>query len=224
MARSAPREPDLTDAQAAVLGNTRRARRKLPLTEIATRLRLMCDAVGGVEKVAPLVDLSAEMVRQFLRVEKLVPAVRRLVEQGRIQSVDIADRISRLPARDQIPVAQAVVQGRLRSEDVRAIVSLRRDAPDLPIADVMRRVEASRPIKEYLVEFRVPHGRPGQKVLRARFARIVGAANIRSLQLNGNIGILALTAHGNEALARAARSRGGTRRELVDSLVAGEVA
>lgn len=223
MGRSEPRKRDLTDDLAALMASTRRMRRKLNLVEIASRASRACNSMGGVAAVAAAVGLSSEMLRQFLRVGKLAPEVKRLVARGKIQSVDIADRISRLPAEDQLPVAEAVVRDRLRSEDVRAIVSLRRDAPDLSITEVIQRVESSRPIKEYLVEFRVPVVNTGWALLKRRFARVVGSANMRSLRLQNGLGVLALNASGNLRLAKVARTRGITRRKLVDGIVAGEV-
>lgn len=223
MGRSEPRKRDLTDDLAALMASTRRMRRKLNLVEIASRASRACNSMGGVAAVAAAVGLSSEMLRQFLRVGKLAPEVKRLVARGKIQSVDIADRMSRLPDEDQLPVAEAVVRDRLRSEDVRAIVSLRRDAPDLRIAEVIQRVESSRPIKEYLVEFRVPVVNTGWALLKRRFARVVGSANIRSLGLRNGAGVAALNRVGKDRLAAEASKLGMTKRELVDSIVAREV-
>ena len=48
-----------------------------------------------------------------------------LLSGGSITSMDLADRLSRLPKEDQYPVATGVVSGELDAHDVRAILGLR---------------------------------------------------------------------------------------------------
>jgi len=179
--------------------------------------------MGSLKKLSDAVGLSEEMLRQFSRVEKLSQDVKDLLAKGNIQSVDIADRLSRLPGQDQFPVAQEVARGDLNSVDVRAIVSLRKALPQLRIENVIDRVRASRNIKEYVVQFLVPPERGKPKDIESRFVRLLGKESLRSFTLRNGVGALVLSAAGGNRLQEIAKRKGLTKRILVDRVVSGEV-
>ncbi len=79
-----------------------------------------------------------------------------MIADGAINGVDVADRLSRLPVADQLPVANAVIQGKLTSNDVQLYVSLRKALPKEKIGKVIERVKHSRSIKQYVIEFLIP--------------------------------------------------------------------
>jgi hypothetical protein len=212
----------LDEAIAALIASTRRVRRQLSLVEIADRLETAREGLGNIRAVAKRLGLSEEMVRQFESVSRLSPQVRELIADRKIESVDVAHRLTKLRPRDQIAVARAFVRGEITSNDVRAIVSLRRAAPDVPIKEAMDRVKASRNIKEYLAMFVVPPPGPNFAELRRRFAKVVGKNNIRSLKLRGKVGTLAVNSEGRKRLQQAAKREGLTKRLLIDRIVSGE--
>lgn len=223
MSRPNHTDAAVEDALAALIASTRCVRRRLNLVDIAEKLAVAREAMGSLKEVADAVGLSAEMLRQFSRVEKLSPGVRKLVAEGKIHGVDIADRISRLPSQDQLPVARAVIRGELNSDDVRAVVSLRKDLPTAAIREVMKRVERSRNIKEYIFEFHAPKGNVRRRAIKQRFIQIVGEENVRSLTLNRGVGTLILTALGMRRLQEEAKGRRITKRVLVNGVVAGRL-
>jgi hypothetical protein len=211
------------EALAGLIASTRRVRRKLNLLEIARKLRIALGAMGSLKKLSDAVGLSEEMLRQFSRVEKLSRDVKDLLAKGNIQSVDIADRLSRLPGRDQFPVAKEVARGDLNSDDVRAIVSLRKALPQLRIENVIDRVRTSRNIKEYVVQFLVPPDRGKSKDIESRFIRLLGKESLRSFTLRNGVGTLVLNVVGKNRLQEIAKQKGLTKRILIDRVVSGEV-
>jgi hypothetical protein len=214
-----PRRAELNDAIAALIASTRRLKRKLNLLEVADKLRTAQELLGSLGAVASAVGLSEEMVRQFARVEKLTPEVKQFLAKGQITAVDVADRISRLPPSDQLPVAKAVASGELNSADVRAILALRKTDARIPIAQAITRVAASRNIKEYIVEFVVPRQLIETGWLENQFTSIIGAQNIRSLKVRGKVGRVVISENGKKVLETAARRAGVAKRELVKQLL-----
>ena len=214
---------EVEDALAGLIASTKRVRRKLNLVEIAEKLDIARKGLGNLKKVSEAVGLSLEMLRQFTRVAKLSPEVRSLVAEGLIQSVDIADRISRLPLPDQLPVARAVANGELNSDDVRAIVSYRKQRPKMLINKVISNVTSSRNIREYVVQFLPPKGENQLKDVEERFIKLLGKDAICSLSIEKGVGILILNAKGKERLQTNAKRQGLTKREMVEKIISDEV-
>ena len=206
-------------ALAVLIGNTRRTHRPNDLVEVARWLEIARRELGGLHQVAERVGVSEQMLRDFTAVDKLPSAVRKLLKERAIDSVDIACRLARLPTSHQLEVAKAVACRRLDGNDVRDVVSLRKTLPDVGIREIIQRVEDSRDIKEYLAEFIVPAGDASPDALRARFAGIVGEENVRSLRRQGKVGVLAMNSEGRRRLQEAAKNRGMTKREIIDELL-----
>ena len=216
-------ESEIEDALAGLIASTKRIHRKLNLLEVARKLEVARNALGSLKNVSNAVGLSTEMLRQFSRVPKLAPKVRELLEKGIIQSVDVADRISRLPRPDQLPIAQAVARGELNSDDVRAVVSLRKQLPKMEINKVIHRVTSSRNIREYVVQFLHPSGEDSVKDIKARFITLLGKGGLCSLSFKNGVGTLVLKETGKVRLQGIAKAKGITKRALVDRIVSEEV-
>lgn len=197
---------ELDDAIAALIVNTRRIRRKLNLIEIADKLKVARKYLSTKE-IAEKLSLSTEMVREFGRVDLLVPSVKVLIEKRKISGIDIADRLSRLPAKDQLQVAKEVGKGNLRTEDLRALVSLRRMIPGAHIDELIKRVHASKNIKEYVVEFRIPsHVIKNGDVVKERLTNYFGLEHIRNMEISPNgIGNIVLDEAGKDKLISGAK-------------------
>lgn len=217
-----PNERECAEALGALIANTRRVRRKLSLVEVAEWIDIARCGLGSLRAVGERIGLSEEMLRQFATVNNLSPKVKRLVADRKIDRVDVAHRLSKLPPSEQYHVATLVVSGELDSDDVRAVVTLRRSAPDLDIREVVERVRSSRNIKEHVAYFPVPAGLPDLKAVRSRLADVVGDANIRCCSIEGALGTLVVNSQGRKRLAEAARNEGLTKRKLIDRIVRGE--
>jgi len=213
----------LNDALAALLASTRRAKRRLNLVEVSEKLSTAQRLLGSSRAVARALGLSDETVRQFARVEKLSPDVKKLLASGQITSMDLADRLSRFPSADQHPIAAAVVSGIVDAHDVRAILALRKTLPKVPVQRLIRRIRRSRNIREYVAEFLMPHPNPGSSALLKRLSHVFARRDIRGLEMGEAVGRLLLTANGKGALEHAARKEGATKREVLQRLINGEV-
>lgn len=213
----------LDDALAALLASTRRAKRSLNLVEVSEKLRTAVRLLGSLRAVAEALGLSDETVRQFSRIEKLSPDVRKLLASGQITSVDLADRLSRLPSADQHPIGAAVVSGTLDARDVRALLALRKAMPKVPVQQLIRRIRGSRNIREYVAEFLTPHPPASRAALLKRLSPVLGRREIRNLEIGDTVGRLYLTESGKKALEDTARKEGVTKRVLLQRLINGEV-
>ena len=215
-------QAELDDALAALIASTRCVARKLNLLEIGEKLAIARRYLGGLEAVASAVGLSSEMLRQFSRVAALSPPVRRLIAEGKLTSVDIADRISRLAKKDQAFVAKRVADGELDSGDVRAVIAHRKLLPRLPMEQVVRRVMRSKNVPEYVVEFLVPEGLTPRAAL-SRLIAFFGPHTIRDSNIGDSAGQVCITRKGKELLRQMAKSKGLSKRELLGGILSGEV-
>ena len=213
----------MDDALAALIANTRRGKRKLTLVEVRDELRTAIALLGSRRAVADVISLSDEMVRQFTRVDKLSPAVKQLAASGELTSVDLADRLSRLPREDQLPVAQRVLSGELTPADVRALLGVRKTSPQTPIKRLIERIKRSRNIREYVAEFLMPTRAPSRACLKKRLSEVVGTQHLRRLELGEAVGRVVVDRQGKSALEQGAKSAGLTKREFLQRLVSGEV-
>ena len=215
-------QSEVEDALAGLIASTKRIHRKLNLVQIARKIEIARKGLGNLKNISEAIGLSTEMLRQFSRVTKIAPEARRFVTEGKIQSVDIADRISRLPPADQFLVAQAVARGELNSDDVRAVISFRKDQPKLPISKVISRVTDSRNVREYVVQFLVP-AEEELKNIEDRFPKLLGQDGVRSVNVEKGLGTLILNKDGRNRFELIAKRKGLTKRALVEKVISGEV-
>jgi len=221
-----PTGTELDEALAILLANTgsgatRRIRRHRSILEIAEAIDVARLRLGSLREVSERVGLSTEMLSDFLSATKLSSAVRDLVKSRALDSVDIVRKLSRLPRVDQLPVADLVVKEGLNSEDVRAIVSLRKLRPTESIAQIIEHVRRSRPIREYEVQFPLPRSSRERDAIRGRVEETLGRENVKSLSFTTEMGILLLTERGEAALREYARSNGFTKKEAAEKILRG---
>lgn len=81
-------------ALAVIYANTKRKTRKENLITIAKAFGYLVKLYGSPSIVAERVDLSPEMIREFLLILKLPLQVQKLVSQRKIDSIDILREIS----------------------------------------------------------------------------------------------------------------------------------
>lgn len=136
---------DEETALAIVFANTKRRPRDRAesLITVAQAFRYLVDLYDSVAATAKKADLSPEMVREFLQILQLPREVKKLVSERRIDSIDVAYRLSMLQDRSQqIEAAQAMAA--LPSDDVRDVIRLVRHT-DLSIQEATKMVSESKP-------------------------------------------------------------------------------
>jgi len=110
-------------ALAIVFANTKRKKRTEDLVTIAEAFDHLVKLYGSRRAAARKVGLSAEMVREFLKILSLSAEVKQLVRTRKIDRLDVAYKISILPNREeQIKAARQSVG--LSTDDVRDVKRL----------------------------------------------------------------------------------------------------
>lgn len=221
--RPVPADPQLDKAIAALIKNTRTTRRHLSLPEIAEWLEVAVAGYGSVREVADRIGLSSKMLRQFLTIRQLAPAVQDLFATRRLDSVDMAVHLRMLLPEEQTFVATEASRGDLSTGDVRAVSQYRKEHSDTQIEDIVKKVKATRNIKQYVVEFVVRGRNPGNRALLGRFGDVLGKGSIVSLALDGSIGKLVLNQKGRSLLRGVAKANGLTQAEAIDKIARGEL-
>jgi hypothetical protein len=209
----------LERAIAVLIANTRRVRRRRSLIEIADHIDIAREGLGSLQAVADKVGVSNQQLTEFLAVRRLSSGVRKLVGNRNIDSVDVVRELAKLKPRDQLIVGRLAAAREVTSQDVRAIVSFRRSAPELDIRQAIERVLESRDVKEYVAEFPLLNVQTDLRRLRQPFEHLVGCENLRSLSQEGRLARLSLTREGMQALQAAAKRDGLTKRQLIDHIV-----
>ncbi len=114
---------DPTKDIALVIANSRKKVRPNTLIEIAEALERLVTHYGSMTEAGKRVDLSAEMVREFLTVLKLPLEVRELIAERKIDKIDIVRKIAALEDPAQQNTA-AVALSSLTSDEVRDVLRL----------------------------------------------------------------------------------------------------
>lgn len=157
-------------ALAKIGKGTKRKKRDINLLEVSEEIKSIYEIHKSLKKVANIVKLSPEMVREFKKVNELDWRVKNLIKKGLITSVDICYRISRLGGKDQVILARQSVDRNFSSDDIRAIVKFKKDNPKLPIEKAIEKVIQSKNIKIYVAYLGIE--KKTYKKLLNRFARI----------------------------------------------------
>ena len=210
---------DIDDAIAAIIASTKRKNRKLNPLEVAEKIQLAVNGLGSISKVAEKAIISSEMLRQIYSVTKCSREVKELVKSRKIESYDILHRISKLPEEEQVKVADAIISKKLNSEDVRAIVTYRREFPEENIDNVIEHVIESKNIKRYVAYFTVPNKETDMKYIRTRLNKALHKDNILSIEKKDRKGKIILNSNGKQILQKEAKKRGLTKREFLQSIV-----
>jgi hypothetical protein len=140
-------------ALAIISKGTRRQKRGISLLSIGREIQSLYSIHKSLPKVASIVKISPEMVREFLKVVTLEKEVQQLVETGKIESVDMCYRLSKLKGKEQVSLAEAIVGQGLQSKDVRAIIRYKLDHPEMEMDAVIDRVIQSKNREVYVAYF-----------------------------------------------------------------------
>ena len=205
---------------------TRRKKRDINLLEVAEEIKSLYSRKKSLDKVAKIVKLSPEMVRQFLKITELHREVKKLIKLRKINSVDIGYRISKLEDGDQILLAKHIVYKNLSSDDVRAIVRYRMDNPKIPLERVVNRVLRSKDKKIYVAylgiekdTFQKLSEKNKARIIRSIFNGAIPHEFIVSFQLNGRVAILKVLKGGLHEMRTKAKQLRVPLAKLADALL-----
>ncbi len=186
---------------ARLILNTKRNRRLNNLLEIARDIEALSEEVGGLDQVSKLIGISGHMLNQFLSVNKLSKEVREKIITRELDSVSVANYISKYTDHDQLYLADNFINGSLNSQDIRAIGPLKTRFSDKPINELAQKVVESKNIKVSVFYIQLPKIMDS-KMMNDRIREIVGEENIISVETKGYLGILKLTKDGEVKLKK----------------------
>lgn len=137
---------------AILLTNLGKKKRTDNLLRIAEYCVLLKERYGSWAELAKKIrisderaHISSEMLREFGAILNLPEEVRMVIQKDMITSVDTAYRISRLKnSKDQVELANAVVEKKLSASDVRAVVEYKMKNPSISINEVVQRILESK--------------------------------------------------------------------------------
>jgi len=216
-------------ALAKIAKGTGRKKRDICELEVARELNSLYEEHRSLAKVAAIVKLHPEMVRQIKSLLTLVSEVQDLYRCGQLKGYDIGHRISKLRKKDQITLARYVVNHGLSSDDVRAIVTYRINNPELRMREVISRVLESKDKRIYVVYLVIGEntfrtlsdkikGRSEQKAVRSMFSGVVSNDLVAFFELKGRVVTMKVHKEGLKRLRTGAKELGVRLADLADAL------
>lgn len=195
------------DLLAIIAAGTKRKKRTVNILKVAGALNELYQTNNSLIAVSKIVKLSPEMVRQFLQLLKLTKEVKSLVKKGLINSIDTAYRISKLIPQNQEILAKSIVNNKLCSRDVRAIVKYKIDNPKVPMQKTISIVLESKVKKIYVAYLgidkeifeqleKISRNQIIEKLLYALFEKIIHRQNIVEFSLKGRVVLVKMTGQG----------------------------
>lgn len=148
-------EKERRDLILYIIANTKRKSRRLDILTLAQLLEKLHRDSDSLQATAKAVSLHPEMVRQILSVLTLPGEVQKLFSSRKIDSIDIAYRLTRLTNKEeQKELAEKIIQEGLPTVIVRDIVQYRLNYPEVSLKEAVDQVEKTKAIDVY--EISVP--------------------------------------------------------------------
>jgi len=211
---------------AKISKGTKRKKRDINLLELSEEIKYLYKIHKTLDKVADVVKLSPEMVREFLKITELEGEAKKLIKLGLISSVDIGYRISKLPEKDQIIFAKCIVEKNLSSKDVRAIVRYKIDNPKMSIEKAIIKVIQSKDQKIYVVYLGIEEDtykklleKNRTNFIKSIFNNVVPKESIVSFEINGRVVIIKVLREGLREMRSKAKELEAPLAKLADALV-----
>ncbi len=215
-------EIDTQEALAALIRNTRTTARALSLIEVEHWLEIAISRIGSLSEVADLISLSSKMLRQFQCVGRLSPSVQHLFRTRRIDSVDAALYLSKMPASKQLPIAKELAANTINTSDLRVIADMLARNPKMGASAAIENVKATRNIVHHVAEFVIRGSKVDTSVLRKRFDDVLGKQNVVSVDEKDGIGRTVLTTSGKRILMQMCRKNSMTKARAITAIAEGE--
>lgn len=216
------KEETLDQHLARIVGNTRRKRRIVSITQLAQSIEEAATLLGGISELSDRVGLSSKMLRQFSLVWNLHPKVREMFESRVLDSVDLAAQLSTLELADQIIIAEKVASGAMQTKDVRDFRELRKKNGAIDPEQLIKKVITSKPQVEFLAEFVLRSGETVQ-ILNDRFNKYLPEKEILRIKVDGSIASLALSRTGRDRIRDLARRSGFTLEQAIQLVASGRL-
>lgn len=218
------------DSLAKILKGTKRKKRDINLLEVSKELGNLHKNYNSLRRVAEVVKLSPEMVRQFLKINELEKEVKELIKLNKINSIDTGYRLSKIKGNDQILLAKEIVSKNLSSDDVRGIVKFKIDNPGIPIERVIHKVLDSKDKKIYVAYLQIEEKtfekfsekvkeKNKEKMIKSIFDNFIDPGHIFSFDLNGRVVILKISRQGSREIRNNAKKLKVPLAKLADVLV-----
>jgi hypothetical protein len=220
--RSPKTAPQLEEALAALISSTRNKQRPLPLTQISKWLGIAFSKLGSYSAISERVGISSKMLGQFASVDRLTKSVRRLFADRTLDSVDAAVHLAMLTPADQEPVARALAKNLIDTMDIRAVVQLRQVRESEPIESLLARIQKTKTQHHYVMEFVARETKDPQNV-RTTLEKYVRSSDIVSLELDGALGRLVVTAQGKKKLELVASNFGIPFKSVIQKILSERV-
>lgn len=205
---------------------TRRKKRDINLLELSEEIKSLYTIHKSLNKVADVVKLSPEMVREFLKITELEGEVKELIKLGLISSVDIGYRVSKLPGKDQIIFAKHIAEKNLSSNDVRAIVRYKIDNSKMPIERAINEVIQSKDKKTYVAYLGIEEDtyeklseKNRTNIVRSIFNNVITKDSVVSFEINGRVVIVKILKEGLQEMRNKAKKLKVPLAKLANALV-----
>jgi len=209
---------------------TKRKKREINDLEVAEEINALYQKYKSLTRVAELIRLSSEMVRQIKSLTTLDSEVKKLFLTGALKGYDIGYRISKLQREEQILLARHIISKHLTSDDVRVIVKYKIDNPHIFIGKVINRVLQSKDKKIYVAYLGIEKNtfeklleknkkKDKERIVRSIFNSIIPNEFITSFELNGRVVILKVLSDGLKKMRNKAKELGVPLAKLAEVLV-----
>jgi hypothetical protein len=208
-----------TEVIGRLIANTHRPKRTLSIVDIAEDISWLSKHLGSLSAAASVLSISAGMLNQFLRVQKLSPKARVLVKRREIDSVSVVHNLAKFSPADQDIIVERIKQRQLGYSDLRLLNPLRKQLPNEPIEKLILKLQDSKNIKVSVVQFPAESLHRGIDELRTELSSITGPSEVVDVVLDNGIGSMKLTQKGEKALRQAARRQHKTLRDFTYALL-----
>lgn len=122
---------------AALIPNTKTKKRPLDLISINNKFKELIQEINSKKEVSKLLGISVGMINKFLSIERLNSYVINIVKCRKIDSVSVANQISKYKLSEQTILANAIINEELSGRDLKVFGPLRKAYPNKKISELI---------------------------------------------------------------------------------------
>lgn len=209
---------DTNEVLARLILSTKRKQRPYSLFDIANDIKTLQKIEGNLETVASQVGISAGMLNQFLSIFKLPPSVIDLVKNRRIDSVSVIHNLSKFNKDDVEKLSELIVGSEISSQDLKVLSPYRKQFPNEPIADLVRKVKGSKDVKVSVIRIPKQDFQKLEDQFMNSIIEIIGEDNFVGLVNSNQYIDLKVTKKGEELLRAKSKAKNKTLQETISEL------
>jgi hypothetical protein len=192
-------------ALARLILSTKRTKRNFNLVQVYEDLVFLLSNGDTIKSLSTKLGVSPGMLNQFLSIEKICPELVQYVESREIDSVTLVFNLSKFNINDQIAIADYLSNDELTSHDVRALLPLRRQNPDIEIKDLIIRLLDSKKVKLSVIKFPKSALLIIPEAFKKRIKKIIGDENFDDLIEDNEMYSLKISQKGEKELRKVAK-------------------